>query len=135
MFRAIKGSIVKMLCVVAFIFLSFWPDIGVLAQCLRYFPTSPMLVAAGAAVWVVPLLLVLPITVKVFAMLSSSAVLTVYVVVTIHLLGTGVIASAHAMIIAVIGAVAAVLAWAMVAAPLWRWARGIVAVQHAEGGQ
>lgn len=131
MLKAIFGGLGRWVFVTLFIIATFWPDFGVVPICIRLFPFAPLPVTAFLCAWAVPLALALPLPLKLFRMISTAAIGGVYTVSVVagYAWGISPLDSAWYFLL---GGVAILLGWHVIATPLWRWARGIVAVQDAE---
>lgn len=117
--------------VLAFGLTTFWPDYGLFWLGLSTFPHQPWAVAFAATIWLVLFCLVLPMSLRTFQIVSSLALLGAMGVLTGAAWAGGYIyVTLQLGIIYATVVFFTVAGWLMIATPIWRSTRGVVAVEQ-----
>lgn len=127
--------LVRILGPIAWLVLTFFPinSLGIAFQVVKFFPDYPTLITGLTALWTLPFMLCLPLARLTFQY-ATTGLLTL-------ILGIGIYKAFQVQAlplemnwIVIVGLVAGgiVLAWLTVSIRVWRWARGMVAVDDAD---
>lgn len=127
----VKSAVLRFLFIVGYMLLSFWPDYGAVFQISRYFLDQPLVWSVIAGLWVVLGLLLLPLPLHLFKLLSSAIFAGLMGFGVLEMAQAGWLTGTNAIIFTLIGCAAVMLFWLMVSTPVWRWARFTVVVQAA----
>lgn len=125
----------RWLSVIVIVLATFWPDYGLVWFGVRNFSAAPVLWLSLGCVWILPLALVLPLSRKVFVPVTTLAICGIYALAGFALIGLNLDLWQAWWFPIFLGLAGIVLGWWLVSTRIWRWARGIVAVEDAEAGE
>lgn len=109
-----------------------WPEWGIAARSWAWFQYAPIPIVLFDLVWAVILSIALPLTLRVFRVVSTVALLALMLTL-LYLAYTrapDVLLSMPWPVVWGVLVLSSSLGWWKIATPIWRWSNGIVAVQQ-----
>jgi len=127
------NTVIRWAIVVIMGIATFYPDYGVAALSFKFFLGAPILVTILDLVWVIALALVLPLTLRVFRWITTSAI-TAISAASVYLLWRDVPVVFNAWPAYMWAVVVAFVAigWLLISTPMWRKAQGMLPVAQTE---
>lgn len=128
-------GLLKMIFAIGLLALAFWPN-GLGVYIFNSFESFPAGYSVIIALWVAAVALNLPLTRVMFARVSTISIAVMFAAMYYKIWQAGYfdVANTHQWIIAGIFFFGIIIGWWTNAAKIWRWYRGITAVDDADTG-
>lgn len=121
----------RFLVVLVFGLVTFFPNYGLAWLAVAVFPSQPWLTSLVAALWLVLCALFLPLTLGQFRKVSTVAIAAAMAVLTGYAWTLNILpVTTEMVVIYAIVFIFTLIGWLMIATPIWRATRGIVAVEQ-----